>query len=303
MNDTHEAFMKLQNIIDRAGAAIDGISGAHAPAHTQSSSSSGALGALGDVFAGGEGPLSSVFDIIGAGSFGCMLNEGLDTMGLPDWVGDVAGGVLDFATGNYVGVAANALDAAEDLAKACGSDELAGFLKAGANITGMLSAGPLGAAGSLGKAADTLNTIDTVTDVITQGQSVLDHAQQGDWLGAATGVLGMIGAHAGLGAHLGMEPEQIARLTDVATRGHELSSWLDHATEDGSIGLDDLLAAVGTQFGDEATRAALDSIGPLLHSIDADPEGAHSLVTALAAPKPADAVPLTDILGGNLRLN
>lgn len=70
---------------------------------------------------------------------GGALDGALDGLGMPDWLGDIAGGVLDFCSGNYVGVAEAGLDILGDVAKACGGKELAGFLEAARNITGMFA--------------------------------------------------------------------------------------------------------------------------------------------------------------------
>lgn len=162
----------------------------------------GLIGGIGDTFeavTGMLGPIGDVLnDALGAlasgGGLGGILNSALDSLGLPDWIGDIAGGVLDFCTGNYVGALANGLDALEDVAKACGGDEIAGFLKAGSQVTGMFSGsmnidpGQIG--GLLGSASDTLATINTTLGGV-------EKLMGGDVAGAANALLDGLGGNFG----------------------------------------------------------------------------------------------------------
>src|SRR5690554_5865217 len=160
------------------------------------------VGNLGDTFEAVTdclGPLGSVVDdAIGAlasgGGLGGILNSALDSLGMPDWIGDVAGGVLDFCTGNYVGAVANGLDALEDVAKACGGDEIAGFLKVGSEVTGMFSAGGLGGAGKIG---EVLGGVSGTVSNIENSMGAVSALMDGGIVGAGASILDTSGT--GLG--------------------------------------------------------------------------------------------------------
>lgn len=197
-----------------------------------------------------EGMFSKVFgtvtEIISSGSLGCMLNTGLDKLGLPDVIGDIAGGVLDFATGNYVGAAANALDACEDLAKACGADDIAGYLKTGAEITSMFSS-PTGEIGAIvGKVAQGV-------DVLKTGAETFEAASNGDITGMAHGAFSMMGQLAGL------SPEHADALKNVANVGTQVTTWVEQAGADGEYSWSDLkdapLGALATTLGVDPKHA------------------------------------------------
>ncbi|MBA2664458.1 MAG: hypothetical protein H0U74_19380 [Bradymonadaceae bacterium] len=142
----------------------------------------------------GGGFFSKLGEVLSAGGLGSMLNAGLDALGLPDWVGDIAGATLDFCTGNYVGAAANALDALEDVAKACGSEELAGFLKTGSQITNMFA--PSGMA-KLGQLGDMAASASKLADQLGAGLDAVDKLQSSDLAGAGADVFKMFGADTG----------------------------------------------------------------------------------------------------------
>lgn len=59
-----------------------------------------------------------LFDSIGGaitGGFGSLAEGVFDTLGLPEAVGDVASGITNFATGNYVGLTTDVLDLAPNV--------------------------------------------------------------------------------------------------------------------------------------------------------------------------------------------
>ena len=276
------------------------------------------------------GLLDDVMDIVTSGSFGSMLNTGLDKLGLPDWIGDVAGGALDFCTGNYVGFAANALDAAEDLARACGGDEIAGFLKTAGSVTGMFAGGS-----ALGEAGE---AIATATSLIKSGSGMLEKAGEGDWLGAAGDAFGILSESQGWGGALGLEPDTITDLVGIGTRGAEITTWLDQSLADGNFGLDDVLtspllddlaakadldpelvgvvktfgakgADVDALFGmltdyatSELTGAGLELLKEQLDGIEADPELTKLALSLLAQDANPQEVDLKSILSRNIRL-
>jgi hypothetical protein len=276
------------------------------------------------------GLLDDVMDVVTSGSFGSMLNTGLDKLGLPDWIGDVAGGALDFCTGNYVGFAANALDAAEDLARACGGDEIAGFLETAGSITGMFAGGS-----ALGQAGE---AIATTTSLIESGAGMLEKAGEGDWLGAAGDGFGILAGSQGWGDALGLDGDTISNLVEIGTKGGEVTTWLDQSLADGSFGLDDVLSSpllddlareagldpelVGvvktfgakgadvdalfsmlTDYaGDELTAAGLELLKEQLDGIEADPELTQLALSLLAQDANPQEVDLKSILSRNIRM-
>lgn len=202
----------------------------------------GSLGQLGDVFEQGKALLGKgrkilkdVQEIATAGSFGRMLNVGLDKIGLPDVVGDVAGCVLDVCTGNIPGAVSNGLDIAEDVARACGGDEIAGYLKAGANITGMFS-GPTG----MGKAAEVMATVGKAAGALDGGLGAAELLAGGDVVGGGKALLGALGEAAGVGKALGVSEEKLAWLNKAVDHGGKAMGFLEPALADGRLGVDDL---------------------------------------------------------------
>ncbi|TDP75446.1 hypothetical protein [Bradymonas sediminis] len=206
------------------------------------------VGNLGDTFEAVTdclGPLGSVVDdAIGAlasgGGLGGILNSALDSLGLPDWIGDVAGGVLDFCTGNYVGAVANGLDALEDVAKACGGDEIAGFLKAGAGVTGMFSGGIGGDVGKIGEVLGGISgTISNVENAMGAASSLMD----GDLVGAGGALLETFGPQLGeLDSVLGPLSESATEILGAAREpATAILGALGDALEDGKLDFDDLL--------------------------------------------------------------
>lgn len=165
--------------------------------------------------------------VITAGSVGSMVNTGLDQLGLPDVIGDIVGGVVDACMGNYVGAAANALDAAEDLAKSCGEDDIAGYLKMGSQLTGMVAGGP-------GQFADVVDKVSTGISLLEMGQHTVEALQNGDMTSVAQGVFGMIGQYAGL------DPEHAEQLTRLSQMGLSATTWVEQAMQDGELDLSDL---------------------------------------------------------------
>ncbi len=191
------------------------------------------LGPLGDIVDG-------AMDILSSGSLGGMLNTAMDKLGLPDWVGDVGGGVLDFCTGNWVGAAANGLDALQDVADACGAHELGGFLKAGSKITGMF-AGNIGGTGLgevdqlIGEAKKTVGTIDKAMggvkslmsgDIVGAGESLLDTF--GGNLGPLKSVVGELGG------------EATSAVEELIPQGKTVLNALGGALADGKLDIGDL---------------------------------------------------------------
>jgi phage-related protein len=202
--------------------------------------------AVGDTFeavGSGLGPLSDLVDgameVLSSGSVGGMLNTALDKLGMPDWIGDIGGGVLDFCTGNFVGAAANGLDALEDVAKACGGDELAGFLKAGSQVTGMFSGGTKVGVGQIDDLIGTASqSIGSVDDALGGVESLLD----GDIVGAGEGLLDMLGGDLGpLESVVGeLSDEAMGILDQTIPQAKGLLGAIGEAIEDGELSVEDL---------------------------------------------------------------
>ncbi|QDG51108.1 hypothetical protein FIV42_10290 [Persicimonas caeni] len=183
--------------------------------------------------------VDGALEVISSGSLGQMLNTGLDKLGMPDWIGDIGGGVLDFCTGNWVGAAANGLDALEDVAKACGGDEIAGFLKAGSNITGMFAGGGLGKMGKAGELIDTAtDSLGMVDDALGGIESLID----GDIMAAGQSLLDLTGGDLGPLENVVGEfsDEALGLLEEHIPQAKQLVSGLYSALEDGQLTLDDL---------------------------------------------------------------
>ncbi len=225
---------------DVAGDVVDGVGDAVGDV---ASDIGGAVGDTFEAIGDGLGPLGDVVDgaleVLSAGSLGTMLNEGLDKLGMPDWIGDIGGGVLDFCTGNFVGAAANGLDALEDVAKACGADELAGFLKAGSNVTGMFAGGGLG---KLGKAGELIDTATDSLEAVDGAMDGIESLMDGDIVGAGQSLLDLTGGDLGpLESVVGeLSDDALGLLDEHIPQAKGIIGALGSALADGELGLDDL---------------------------------------------------------------
>ncbi|TXD35504.1 hypothetical protein FRC96_10990 [Lujinxingia vulgaris] len=156
--------------------------------------SGGFLDLIGDVFKGKM-------------SLGSAANEALDGLGLPDWVGDVAGAAVDFGTFNVAGGIENGLKVAGHVAEACGGEEIAGFCRSASDVTGMFyevagpivtkvgltvatggaggagllagggGAGVLGSLGSLGGGAGMFANLGQLGGLASQAGSVMEYGR------------------------------------------------------------------------------------------------------------------------------
>src|SRR5690554_4875026 len=221
------ATLDVGGVMDGVGALVQDV-GDTFEAVTE------ALGPIGTVLEEAVGALTS------GGGLGGILNSALDSLGLPDWIGDVAGGVLDFCTGNYVGAVANGLDALEDVAKACGGDEIAGFLKAGAGVTGMFSGGIGGDVGKIGEVLGGVSgTISNVENAMDAASSLMD----GDLVGAGGALLETFGPQLGeLDSVLGPLSDSATEILGAAREpATAILGALGDALEDGNLDFDDLM--------------------------------------------------------------
>src|SRR5690554_720050 len=306
------ATLDVGGVMDGVGALVEDV-GDTFEAVTE------ALGPIGSVLEEAVGALTS------GGGLGGILNSALDSLGLPDWIGDIAGGVLDFCTGNYVGAVANGLDALEDVAKACGGDEIAGFLKVGSEVTGMFSAGGLGGAGKIG---EVLGGVSGTVSNIENSMGAVSALMDGDIVGAGTSILDTFGPGLGeLDGVLGPLSESACELLGAARDPTSaILGALGGALEDGKLGLDDLGApfaqlaqdhfnfdpgslfdglsgsaaqALGESLSSEQMGGLLESIGSAVTNFVSQ---AHGLSEAMKAGGPAlGDFPLVDtLLGGVL---
>lgn len=244
------------------GGVIDGMSAMVEDVGDTFEAVTEALGPVGSVLEEAVGAIAS------GGGLGGILNTALDSLGLPDWIGDVAGGVLDFCTGNYVGAVANGLDALEDVAKACGGDEIAGFLKVGSEVTGMFSPGGLGKLGKLGGAGQVgqvLGQVSATVSNIEHSMGAVNALMDGDIVGAGVSILDTFGPGLGeLDGVLGPLSKSAGELLGAARDPTSaILGALGGALEDGRLGLDDLAAPFSALANDHFNFVLDDLFGGL----------------------------------------
>ncbi|TXD36479.1 hypothetical protein FRC98_11600 [Lujinxingia vulgaris] len=149
--------MNIMGVLSNAADAISDIGKAAASVVDVVGDVGGdGIDALGGLFEGdsveigGKEDSGGFFDLVGdvfkgKMSIGSAANSALDGLGLPDWVGDVAGAAVDFGTGNVAGGIENGLKVAGHVAEACGGEEIAGFCRSASDVVGMFYevAGPI----------------------------------------------------------------------------------------------------------------------------------------------------------------
>ncbi|MFU8803538.1 MAG: hypothetical protein ACNA8W_07005 [Bradymonadaceae bacterium] len=155
-------------------------------------------------------------NLLSGKSPGKLMSEGLDKLGLPDWVGPLVGAVVDFGSMNYASGLDNAVNLGSKIASSMGNEELAGFLDNASNITGMYAktmntitltaaTGGGGAAGALaqigsmggkvGQAAQLAGKAIEVAGYVEKGIGIVDNLKDGDIKGAGTEVFGLFGGN------------------------------------------------------------------------------------------------------------
>lgn len=107
----------VSNVSDALGVVVEGVVG------------EGSL--LGKV--ANQVGLSDLVELATAGP-GAMLEAMCDRLNLPEWCGDVAGGVGNLLAGNLPGVVQNAVDLAENIATEIGAEKLSDYLNNASNI-------------------------------------------------------------------------------------------------------------------------------------------------------------------------
>ena|SRR5690554_1282385 len=192
ISDIGKVAATVGNVVeDVGGKGLDGIEGLFNRDSVEiggEKKSGGFLKLVGDVFSGKT-------------SIGSAVNGALDGLGLPDWLGDIAGAAVDFGTGNFVGGIENGLLVAGHVAEACGGEELAGFCRAASDVTGMFyeKVGPIvtkvaltvgtggagaasllggaGGASALGGGASIFSNLGQLGGLIGKAGPVIDHAR------------------------------------------------------------------------------------------------------------------------------
>jgi len=122
-----------------AGKAVGGAAGA---GEAQGAKKAGGIGGL----------LGDVFSLVSGGGVGGIANKLMDSLGLPDWMGDVIGCAIDAYMGNIPGAIANGADLAENILEETDSEQLMPFVKMAEGLGGVAS-GDLGSISDLGDVA------------------------------------------------------------------------------------------------------------------------------------------------------
>jgi hypothetical protein len=282
-NAVSSAVDTVSSVASSVGEVADGATG-------------GVMGMVGDTFESIGVDLGPLDDIVGeamgalsGGGLGGMLNSALDSLGMPDWMGDVAGGVLDFCSGNMVGAVTNGLDALEDVAAACGGEELAGFLEAGAQVSGMFSGGAPDVGGKAGEliagAQESIAMLDDTVGVVSDfaGGDILGAGQE--LLGAFGGDLGPLTSQFG-----GLADDTIAELERALPQARQMLEGADFASGslsnmvDGLLGgvVSDVAAELGASHPDiEALQSKQQMLSELV-GLAGDPAAAELLQGLLA---------------------
>ena len=264
----------------------------------------------------------AVFDAGMSRGQGAAVNTLLDRLGLPDVVGDVVGTVVDLATLNYPGAVANGLDAAVDIAQAAGHEKLAGYLDVGRSLaeTGVelgrtvalaLATGGGSAAVSVGGMTTSVSSILQTVSMVRGGLEAGAAVERGDYLGAAFAGFGALANFGGLGDMLGMSPDTLSKVADVAKYGAQATGVLQGVMEDGEVTLSDLKHVPVLQLLGAAgvpTQGKEDLIGGLVGFLSGGADGAaaapllgqlaQSLIGAVSGDQPpaAGLSFLTDLL-------
>lgn len=97
-----------------------------------------------DVGGGLENLLGGMFEgatevLTGQETLGGGVGTALDSVGLPDWAGDMAGAGVDFATKNYSGAVEHGASGLGDVADAAGAEGVGSFLNTASDVTGMFN--------------------------------------------------------------------------------------------------------------------------------------------------------------------
>ena len=216
----------------------------------------------------------AVFDgIFSGGGVGKGANELLDRLGVPDHVGDIVGVGVDLCMANWGGAIANGLDLGEDVALKAGHEELAGHLKKASNATGKvwgfaIKVGVMvGTAGTgnvaIGSATMSMKAITGGLGTTRAALGAGERLQAGDKGGAALAALGGLASFVPMGEAMGMKPETLQVVGEVARHATTAVGFLTSAMADGELGAEDL-AYLPARRVLEAAGVEVGSAGPLV---------------------------------------
>lgn len=236
----------LTRAVSTATDLIGGATGIDLGAVTKSLGSQKAADYDGDSF--GFDDASAVFDQLFKRGLGGAVNEAMDRFGLPDVIGDVVGTVVDLGTMNFVGASLNGLDASENILRATGHEELAGYIDAALpiadTVVGIVSQAALMACTGGGSAAVSVGGMTTSVSSIMQTVSMIRGGldagaawEKGDYFGAATAGFGAMANFGGLGDMLGMSPDTLSTIADVAQYGGQATGVMQGVMADGKVDL------------------------------------------------------------------
>lgn len=239
------------------------------------------LGSLKDVGASLWDGAKDVFK--GEGSLGGMVAGALDTVGLPEWAGDIIGAGVDLMSMNPKGYE-HLLSGLSGIAGEVGLEDLEGFLDTASSVTGMAvdvgnkaammyftggtsAAGMLNQAsqtGALGHLGQVAGAAEEIGGKLETAMGAVNAFKEGDLVGAGGAIL------SSFGGNVGILDEVFGGLGDSGV-GELVGGLLGG---DGS----DLLGAVFEQFGGELLSEL--PVGEILGELGLD----HEALRGLAGP-------------------
>lgn len=197
----------------------------------------------------GSGMVGDALNVLkGEGSVGMIADGALDTMGVPDWAGDLVGAAIDFGMMQNHRGAEQLLSGGGGIAEALGADGVSDFLGSASDklgmfnnvadgmamsiglshITGGASLGGLGgigdALGGLGGIGDALGGLGGIGDALGGLGGI------GDALGGLDGLLGHAG---GMSEHLGTAMDLVQSFSggDLGASAGQLMDLLGNNTD------------------------------------------------------------------------
>lgn len=107
----------VSSVSDAFSAAVDAVAG-------EDTFLGGLVGDLG---------ISDIIEYATSGP-GALLEALCDKLELPEWCGDIASGIANAVTGNWVGLVEDCIDLADNILVAVGAEDLAGYLEVAMDI-------------------------------------------------------------------------------------------------------------------------------------------------------------------------
>lgn len=111
---------------------------------------------------GGIADAFNITDIVEFASSGpgALFEKLCDTVGLPEWCGDISSGIANAVSGNWVGLASDVIDISSNVLAELGADQIAGFLEHVEGIGDVAMDAMSGDFSSVTSALDSLKDID-----------------------------------------------------------------------------------------------------------------------------------------------